>query len=352
MRNLIKMGSRVGVAGFLSDAMKTARIKDEAARRVIELEKAKGSDAYRADLERWFDEDPQNRAVFDSMQQAWKAVDDLKILHIGSGERSEDTAPQTRNYHLLSICAAAVLIFGIACTYLLLGPAKRMAPPPVAYWDAYSTDYGELKTVQLMDGSLMQMNTNTQVRVNRAATGREMILEKGEAWFDVRHNSSQPFLVHVGLASVNAIGTTFSVWRKTDATAVTLVKEGRVKVTQPSYDSKVLTDDQTAVAGPDGVEVADVDPKVMERMLSWKKGELAFEGQTLKEVVAAFNRFNREKLKIDDPSIAQRRIGGTYSARDPKGFAQLLERTFGIHYFVESPRDAQGQVIHLSLATP
>jgi len=328
--------------------MKTSRIKKEAARRLIELETATDREACRADLERWFNEDPQHRAAFESMEQAWKAVDDLKILHMRGGERRDIRYSSKRP--LLAACAM-LLVAGLTCTYFLFQPAKRVSPP-AAYWEKYSTDYGETKLVELGGGSLIQMSANTQIQVNRAATGREIILEKGEAWFDVRHNPSQPLRVGAGLTTVNVLGTTFSVWRKTDAETVTLVKEGRVKVIQPSHEAKEVTADQTAVAGPDGVEVTEVDPKTIERMLSWQKGVLAFDGQTLAEVVAAFNRFNREKLKIDDPRIAQRRIGGTYSARNPKGFAELLERTFGIHYFVESRSDARTQVIHLSLAAP
>ena len=66
--------------------MKMSRIKDEAARRLIELETATGGrrEACRANLNRWFNEDPQHRAAFDSMEQAWKAVDDLKIFVPGA----------------------------------------------------------------------------------------------------------------------------------------------------------------------------------------------------------------------------------------------------------------------------
>jgi len=69
---------------FLS--FKTRRIKKESAQRLIELDTAIDRDAYRANLERWFNEDPQHRAAFDSMEQAWKAVDDLKIFHMRGGK--------------------------------------------------------------------------------------------------------------------------------------------------------------------------------------------------------------------------------------------------------------------------
>jgi transmembrane sensor len=221
-----------------------------------------------------------------------------------------------------------------------------------ASWERYETDYGEQRPVRLADGSLMEMNTNTQLRVNRASSGREVALDQGEVLFSVRHDPEHPFLVRVGTASVRALGTTFSVWRKSDAETVTLVKEGKVQVTESPNPPEVVSSLHTATADSSGVHVAAVEPAKIDRMLSWRKGDLAFKGETLAEVVAEFNRYNRTKLKIDDPRIARHRIGGTFSAKDPVGFAVLLQHTFGIRHVLEAPDGSQTPIIHLSSANP
>jgi ferric-dicitrate binding protein FerR (iron transport regulator) len=64
-------------------------------------------------------------------------------------------------------------------------------------------------------------------------------------------------------------------------------------------------------------------------LLAWIDGKLIFDGNSLGDVVSEFNRYNREKMQIADASIAAFRIGGSYSATNPEGFAKRL-RTFGI----------------------
>src|SRR5882757_8448553 len=129
--------------------MKQTRIKKEAARWLIELETTADRDTCRANLERWFNEDPRHRAAFDSMEQVWKAVDDLKIFHIGGGEHSESThsiseRKDSRERRLLNLplanCAAllSVVVCIVACGYWVFQSAKPVSVP-AAYWEKYST---------------------------------------------------------------------------------------------------------------------------------------------------------------------------------------------------------------------
>jgi transmembrane sensor len=341
--------------------MTQSRIRRKAAKWLIELDTAQNIEEHWPAFEAWLDENPEHRAAFTSMEKAWKAVEDLQVFHVKHKTLLKEPlfSPQRKPslfhppWNSPWLAGAAVMMLAFAYPAWVLYQMKS-TPTPVqaASWERYATDYGQHKPVLLADGSTIELNTNTQLRVNRASSGREVVLDQGEVLFAVRHDPDHPFLVRVGTASVRALGTTFSVWRKTDAETVTLVKEGGVRVTEPAYPSKVVLAQHTATAGPSGVQVTAVEPAKMNRMLSWRKGELAFKGETLAEVVAEFNRYNRTKLKIDDPRIAQQRIGGTFSANDPAGFAVLLEHTFGIRHVLEAPDSSQTQVIHLSSANP
>jgi transmembrane sensor len=337
-------------------------IKREAAKWLIELDTAQNIEEHWPAFEAWLDENPEHRAAFTSMEKAWKAVEDLQVFHVKHKTLLKESlfSPQRKLsvFHRSwnsprQLAGAAVMVLAFACTAVVLHQMKR-APAPVqaASWERYATDYGERKPVRLADGSTMELNTNTQLRVNRASSGREVVLDQGEALFAVTHDPEHPFLVRVGTTSVQALGTTFSVRRTGNAETMALVKEGKVQVTETAYPPKMVLAQHTATAGPSGVQVTAVEPAKIDRMLSWRKGQLAFKGETLAEVVAEFNRYNRTKLKIDDQRIAQKRIGGTFSANDPAGFAVLLEHTFGIRHVLETPDSSQTQVIHLSSANP
>jgi transmembrane sensor len=337
--------------------MTHSSIRDKAAQWLIELDTSENIEERWPEFETWLNERPEHRATFVSMEQAWSAVDDLKAFHVNEGTLRTDPLfsqePKAvllrRPWKSARVAISVIALGTLAYALSVMPPAKwTQAPEEVAAWETYSTDYGEQKSALLADGSLVELNTNTQVRVNFTQTRREAVLEQGEVLLTVKHDPRRPFQVTAGSASVRALGTTFSVWRKSGDETVTLVKEGRVQVTAPAHAAQVVLAQQTATASPRGVEVGVMDPAKMDRKFSWRNGLLAFKGETLEEVVAEFNRYNRTKLKIDDPEIGRQRIGGTFSARDPEGFAELLEHTFGIRHVMEGPDGSQLQIIHLS----
>ena len=71
-------------------------------------------------------------------------------------------------------------------------------------------------------------------------------------------------------------------------------------------------------------------PDEMARNLAWEGRQLKFGAATLAEIVAEFNRYNREKLEIGDPILAGRRFGGTFRADEPRTLVALLQAHFGI----------------------
>ena len=340
--------------------MKQSRIEREAARWLIELDTASKPEEQWPEFEEWLRQGPEYEAAFKSMEEAWKAVEELQVFHINHANQLKGPlfTPRRRrpwimeiagNHGFVTVAVAVVMALVLGGIYHAF-QSRRWTPVASAAWQTYMTDYGEYKRVQLADGSIMQVNTNTLLRVNRASGGREVALDRGEALFDVKKDPDHPFLVLVGKASVTALGTKFAVWRKTDSDAVTVVKEGKVRVTQVSAPPEVASNDQIATIGPDGVKVAKADPDKIDRMLSWERGVLNFQGETLKEAVEAFNRYNLTKLEIDDPTIAGQQIGGIFKVRDPLGFAELLGPTFGIQYVLETIKNSPDQVIHLSRA--
>ena len=66
------------------------------------------------------------------------------------------------------------------------------------------------------------------------------------------------------------------------------------------------------------------------RRLAWQAGELSFQGETLADAVAEFNRYNHRKLRIGDSSIAILQIGGNFQDSDVDSFIAALQRSFGI----------------------
>src|SRR5690606_26847429 len=92
---------------------------------------------------------------------------------------------------------------------------------------------GEQRTVTLADGSVIELNARSRIKVRYADRERAIDLLQGQALFRVAKDPTKPFIVASGGTYVRAVGTQFDVYKKSVGTVVTVV-EGRVAVTTPT----------------------------------------------------------------------------------------------------------------------
>src|SRR6185437_9337475 len=112
-----------------------------------------------------------------------------------------EPAPSWKRFRL-AMAAASVAVIGIASVVASNWKAERYV--------TYSTALGGHKTLALGDGSEIELNTDTVVRLPKGV-GRQVILEKGEAFFQVRHDDSNPFVVTTRSGRVVDLGTKFVI---------------------------------------------------------------------------------------------------------------------------------------------
>jgi transmembrane sensor len=191
--------------------------------------------------------------------------------------------------------------------------------------EQYQTQTGEQRTIPLADGSVIHLNTQSNVRVAFSEETRDIYLDEGQATFDVAHDAARPFRVHVKHAVVQAIGTQFDVNLQTDHTDVA-VTEGLVKVTAGKVDG-TATDVSAGKAvriAADGSVSSPVDIKVADAT-AWRSRRLVFRNNTLVQIAAEFNRYNRTpKIRIEGAILQAKRYSGMFDANDPESFLQYL----------------------------
>jgi transmembrane sensor len=194
----------------------------------------------------------------------------------------------------------------------------------------YATELGEIRSLPLVDGSMVAINTRSQVEVALSRRDRRINLRQGEAWFQVAKDRERPFVVSAGLARVRAVGTAFSVRREGGACDV-LVTEGVVETWLEGSGRAPLR----LGAGCKTVLVPGSSPQVVEaaqditRALSWRNGQIALAGESLAEAAAEFNRYNARRILIDDAALSQRRFVGLFQTNDPDGFVAAVAATVG-----------------------
>ncbi len=272
--------------------------------------------ADQAALDAWLQASPANRVAFLRLSAGWHRAERLAAL-----KQSRNTGRLRALLPSLPRIAATLIFMA-----LLGGGAAYLAAQPAT--TTYQTTIGGRQILALDDGSRIEMNTDTVIRVSKKAGGRKVWLDRGEAYFNIRHDDTRPFIVVAGDHTITDLGTTFLV-RSTQAQFKVALIEGLARVDtvqNPAHpQSAMLHPGDVATMEADALKVDKKSLEYLARDLGWRRGVITFDKTTLAAAVAEFNRYNHEKLRITDPSIANLTIGGTFQSDGVQDFASLTE---------------------------
>ena len=224
-------------------------------------------------------------------------------------------APRRRKF-LVGAGATLALALAVAGGVMLMMPGDKMVE--------LATGIGERKQLQLPDGSLLELNTRSQVRVRLGKAQRQVELVAGQVMFTVAHDSQRPFVVDVGRGSVTVTGTRFEV-RRDDSGADVVVESGSVRVdgaSGPTGATAALTAGQRVALDTQGrlgpVTAADVDA-----VLAWRNGKLVFSNAALADVAREVSRYRPMPIVVDAAS-ARMRLTGMFNTADPDSLLAAL----------------------------
>ena len=144
-------------------------------------------------------------------------------------------------------------------------------------YNTVTTPRGGQYQVLLADGTRVWLNAASSLRFPTAFPGKERWVElSGEAYFEVKHNSAQPFRVKAGGQVIEDLGTSFNVNTYDDETvARTTLIEGSARVTGTGKRNVTLTPGQQAQWKTDG-EISLVGGVDTEDVIAWKNGQISF----------------------------------------------------------------------------
>lgn len=287
-----------------------------------------------AELREWFDADKRHLGAYMRLRAASRRLDRLAALK--SDRPHQPAAAPPRRWWATRVSRRTAA--GIAATLLVTaGTGLWVSAQP----RSYQTGLGEMRRVTLRDGSVVELNTDTAVKIAYSAHGRDIWLRRGEGNFVVAKDPLRPFVVHVGEATFTAVGTAFSI-RADAAGPVTLtVSEGVVslKPATPEKPRFVAALQQAAIAVDTAQpSVASVSFTEVNRRLAWTEGRIALAGETLGEAAAEFNRYNDRKL-IVAPEVAQARVGGLFRTSEVDAFARSVQTSLGFSIHADANGD-------------
>jgi len=130
---------------------------------------------------------------------------------------------------------AAAAILAVLLSLFLYFPVRQTGQN-AANLAVLSVPVNQKKKITLDDGSIIWVNSLTELRYPKKFAGstREVYLS-GEAYFDIHHDASKPFIVHTGDVKTTVLGTAFNInASKNLSTVVVTVTRGKVSVADQS----------------------------------------------------------------------------------------------------------------------
>lgn len=202
----------------------------------------------------------------------------------------------------------------------------------------YATEIGDQRTFKLHDGSVVVLNTGSRIRVAYTDTARDIHLDRGQALFQVYHDATRPFRVHVASTVVQAIGTQFDVRRFADRTTVAVV-EGTVQVStgdrqdspQPATAGaareplRINVGESTTVNSAGAIAPPErINPDLA---TAWRRQRVVFVDTSLDDIATEFNRYNvSPHLRIEGDELKTRVFSGSFNAYSPESFLTYLSQ--------------------------
>lgn len=300
----------------------------EAAAWITRLHGSRRTPEVEAGFRDWLAADEQHARTFEDMTELWDTVPSVSAPPVPRVQRWQPPRHSTQRW---GMAAMLIVLAGLSWA------SYHWLRAPV-----YATAIGEQRIVNLDDGSRVSINSRTQLSLAYSEAERRVVLDQGEVFFEVAHDSSRPFVVVAGGREVTAIGTSFVVRHEAGVTSVVLL-EGKVAVAE--RDQKT----QTPVMLIAGERIRfesehaspDIDRPAVDTVASWRRGQVMLDETLLSEAVAEMNRYDKKQIVIDDDTIASLPVSGVYRTGDSLGFARMAARMYGIEC---SERDGR---IHL-----
>jgi transmembrane sensor len=253
-----------------------------------------------------------------------------------------------------------LVLAAVAC---LRVDSDQWLPHPGPEWKRYATNVGGIRRVILQDGTQVDLNTGSEIKVRFTGAQREIVLTHGEALFTLVHRTSWPFSVRAGDATIHSAGTRFSVRLREHAEADVLVIDGRIAI-DVGQQTAVANIPRSHRATPFALFVsagesiamnsttvlarAQLPPATLKRRTAWTDGWLWFFKDPLPRAVAEFNRYHREQLVLVDPALAAIEIGGRFRSSDLDSFIATLEHAFDVRALSSAVHGTGTATIYLS----
>jgi ferric-dicitrate binding protein FerR (iron transport regulator) len=277
-------------------------------------------------FEHWCEQSTAHVEAFAETRRLWENLGPAaqasmaRERAVSGSLRTADTPRMTRRAFLSASVTAAV--------------ALAVVHPPLQLWPSlsdlaadYRTATGEQREVDLGQGIVVQMNTQTTLNL-RQAQGRltGIDLRDGEIQVKATAAASHPISIFAGGGRID-VGTMSKCNVRCDDAGVQVTGlDGLVTLLYEGH-ATVLQTAQRADFGQG--KVSQVSPADIETTMAWRRRVLIFDGQSLADVVSEINRYRPGKIILANGNLAARKVQARFSLNQLADVAALIQDAYG-----------------------
>ena len=238
-----------------------------------------------------------------------------------AGETSREKKPPKRRRTFATACAA------IAASVILLA-----MPNLIDRLGAdFATSTGEVRQVELADGSIVDLAPESLLKVTYTSDTRTVHLIEGTAYFDVVPDPKHPFRVLSDDVEVSVLGTAFEVRNRGEDIRIA-VAEGTVRVggtDQPRQAAILTTGQRIGLKTGGAASTGAVSPMAV---AAWRHGELVAKDTPLAELVDELRLYHDGVIYLQGETLARQPLTGVYNLRNPLSALEAMAKAQGAHY--------------------
>lgn len=301
-----------------------SEIQLRAAQWVVERSGGAWSEADQQCLNTWLRLSTAHEVAFWRAKHAWEKADRVAALKTPLRDGQRQTWPTVKNgWFRIAAVACGLVVIGVVAFETNRGAA----------FTTYSTPVGGRKILSLDDGSRIELNTDTVLRLSRERGTHQAILDRGEAFFDIKHDVARPFTIEARGRRIIDVGTKFLVRNAEERLEVSML-EGEVTLSAPQDSgdrpSKLIAGDVAVATATSTVITKEPGPAIADAA-SWRQGMLVFRHTTLADAVAEFNRYNDAQLVVVGDQAGNLKIDGKFQTHDVETFAEVAKDVLHLH---------------------
>lgn len=276
---------------------------------------------------------------------------DISFQEESQEERLKATRPR-RHFYFSGIAAATLVAITILYFYKPAFPGLKNEVKPMYF----SSGKALRKTVILKDGSVITLAKGSSIRLEEgfSSSKREVWLN-GAAFFDIKHDSAHPFVVHTTFNDIKVLGTTFNVKAYADSGMMeTTLIHGMVQVASKKYPgySVVLKPNQkllslnspvkAAVSKPEAEyrisELKQYPATVVPEEIAWVRKRLDIDNLPLSVIAQRLQDWYGIKIIISGEEVKNYRYSGVFENETILKTLEALQLSYPFHFDVEGDR--------------